>query len=106
MAKVRWTFAPSSGHVREGVPWTAQRSRTAKRRLRMIEARSVMNAIRRISVWQTGETRGNTSYRRASSIAHRYRAGLRCAGAADASCGSAAGVTGSASGSVMAQAVT
>jgi hypothetical protein len=61
VAKVRWTFAPSSGHAREGVPWTAQRSRTAKRRLRLIEALSVMNAISRTSLWQTGQASGKAS---------------------------------------------
>jgi len=71
VAKVRWTFAPSSGHATEGVPWTAQRSRTAKRRLRLIEALSVTKAIRRISARHTGQTSGKASSIRASSIAHR-----------------------------------
>jgi hypothetical protein len=40
------------------VPWTAQRSRTARRRLRVIEVLSVTSAIRRISARHMGWGQG------------------------------------------------
>jgi len=43
------------------VPWTAQRSRTAKRRLRLIEARSVTKAMMRISAPQRTQVKGKIS---------------------------------------------